>query len=80
MKNLKLAARAAKERTVINVSDVEVGKDLVVIAGPCSVESEAQMFASARAVWQRCGANMLWREPLSPGHHLMPFRGWACGD
>ena len=39
MKNLKLAARETKQRTVINISDVAVGRDFVVIAGPCSVES-----------------------------------------
>ena len=42
MKNLKLAVRQTKQRTVIKVSDVAVGRDFVVIAGPCSVESEEQ--------------------------------------
>ena len=49
MKNLKLASREKEERTVINVSDVEFGRDFVVIAGPCSVESEAQTIETARA-------------------------------
>ena len=35
MKNLKLvAARPDCQRSIINVQGVEVGKDLVVIAGP----------------------------------------------
>ena len=74
MKNLKLAARVAKERTVIKVSDVEVGKDLVVIAGPCSVESEAQMFASARAV-KDAGANMLRGGAFKPRTSPYAFQG-----
>jgi 3-deoxy-7-phosphoheptulonate synthase len=74
MKNLKLAARETKERTVIKVSDVEVGKDLVVIAGPCSVESEAQMFASARAV-KDAGANMLRGGAFKPRTSPYAFQG-----
>ncbi|MEE4601183.1 MAG: 3-deoxy-7-phosphoheptulonate synthase [Desulfobacteraceae bacterium] len=74
MKNLKLAARVTKERTVIKVSDVEVGKDLVVIAGPCSVESEAQMVASAQAV-KDAGANMLRGGAFKPRTSPYAFQG-----
>ncbi|MGD1972538.1 MAG: 3-deoxy-7-phosphoheptulonate synthase [Desulfobacterales bacterium] len=74
MKNLKLAARATKERTVIKISDVEVGKDLVVIAGPCSVESEAQMVASAQAV-KDAGANMLRGGAFKPRTSPYAFQG-----
>jgi len=74
MKNLKLAARVTNERTVIKVSDVEVGKDLVVIAGPCSVESEAQMVASARAV-KDAGANMLRGGAFKPRTSPYAFQG-----
>ncbi len=74
MKNLKLAARETKERTVIKVSDVEIGKNLVVIAGPCSVESEAQMFASAQAV-KDAGANMLRGGAFKPRTSPYAFQG-----
>ncbi len=74
MKNLKLAARATKEPTVIKISDVEVGKDLVVIAGPCSVESEAQMVASAQAV-KDAGANMLRGGAFKPRTSPYAFQG-----
>ena len=43
MKNLKLASQETEHRTVVKVSGVEIGRDFVVIAGPCSVESETQI-------------------------------------
>ena len=49
MTNLKLAAFNGdhKQRTVIDVDGVKVGKEFVVIAGPCSVESEEQTIKTA---------------------------------
>ena len=58
MKNLKLASQETEHRTVVKVSGVEIGCDFVVIAGPCSVESEAQILDTARAV-KSAGADML---------------------
>ena len=74
MKNLKLAVRGTEQRTVINVSDVAVGRDLVVIAGPCSVESEEQMLASARAV-KNAGADMLRGGAFKPRTSPYAFQG-----
>ena len=74
MKNLKLAVRDAKERTVINVSGVEIGRGLVVIAGPCSVESEEQMLESARAV-KTAGADMLRGGAFKPRTSPYAFQG-----
>jgi 3-deoxy-7-phosphoheptulonate synthase len=74
MKNLKLAVRDTKQRTVINVSDVAVGNDLVVIAGPCSIESEEQMFASAHAV-KEAGADMLRGGAFKPRTSPYAFQG-----
>ena len=48
MKNLRLAARETTNRTTVRVADVAVGRDFVVIAGPCSVESEEQIIETAR--------------------------------
>ena len=74
MKNLKLAVRETKQRTVINVSNVAVGRDLVVIAGPCSVESEEQMLESAKAV-KKAGADMLRGGAFKPRTSPYAFQG-----
>jgi len=58
MKNLKLTARGKTHRTVIDVDGVKIGEDLVVIAGPCSVETESQTIETAKTV-QAAGANMM---------------------
>jgi 3-deoxy-7-phosphoheptulonate synthase len=50
MKNLKLVSQETEQRTVVKVCGVEIGRDFVVIAGPCSVESEKQLLETARAV------------------------------
>jgi 3-deoxy-7-phosphoheptulonate synthase len=47
------------ENTVIKIGSVEIGgKDLVIIAGPCSVETEDQINQLALQV-KNSGANML---------------------
>jgi len=74
MKNLKLAVREAKHRTVIDVSGVKIGSGLVVIAGPCSVESEEQMIESARAV-KNAGADMLRGGAFKPRTSPYAFQG-----
>ena len=75
MKNLKLvAARPDCQRSVINVQGVEVGKDLVVIAGPCSVETERQTIETAIAV-KRAGANMLRGGAFKPRTSPYAFQG-----
>lgn len=49
-KSYKLASRAHKSKdTVIQVKEVPIGGDhFTVIAGPCAVESEAQIFSCAK--------------------------------
>src|SRR5688500_7512582 len=56
----KLVSRQLRQaRTVVDVRGVKVGGDeLVVIAGPCSVESEDQLMETAHAV-KAAGADML---------------------
>src|SRR5262249_13639781 len=53
----KLASRTFKqEPTVVTVGDVRIGGDeVIVMAGPCSAESEPQVRAAAAAV-RRAGA------------------------
>jgi 3-deoxy-7-phosphoheptulonate synthase len=74
MKNIKLAMREAEQRTIINIGDVEVGRDFTVIAGPCSVENEEQMFESARAV-KTAGADMLRGGAFKPRTSPYAFQG-----
>ena len=74
MKNLKLVARETKTRTVVKVSGVEIGRDFVVIAGPCSVESETQLLETARAV-KASGANMLRGGAFKPRTSPYAFQG-----
>lgn len=56
----KLVSRQVHpSRTVVNVGGVHIGgPEVVVIAGPCSVESEEQILSTARAV-KAAGAKML---------------------
>ncbi len=74
MKNLKLVARETKARTVVKVSGVEIGRDFVVIAGPCSVESETQLLETARAV-KAAGADMLRGGAFKPRTSPYAFQG-----
>ena len=64
------------ENTVIKVGNVSVGaKDLIVIAGPCSVESEEQIMQIARQV-KNYGAGMLRRGTVCEKLRSVFF----CGD
>jgi len=74
MKNLKLASRDSEMHTVIKVCDVDIGRDFVVIAGPCSVESEAQTIETAHAV-KAAGANMLRGGAFKPRTSPYAFQG-----
>ena len=77
MKNLKLAVRETKQRTTVNVSNVAFGRDFVVIAGPCSIESEFQIMETARAV-KSAGADMLRGgafKPRTSPYAFQVFRG-----
>jgi 3-deoxy-7-phosphoheptulonate synthase len=67
----KLVSREVKEEdTVIDVGGVKVGgRAIVVMAGPCSVESRDQILETARAV-KKAGASFLrggaWKPRTSP--------------
>ena len=74
MKNLKLTLRQTEQRTIVNVSNVAVGRDFTVIAGPCSVESEEQILESARAV-KAAGADMLRGGAFKPRTSPYAFQG-----
>ena len=75
MKNLKLSAsRPDGARTVIDVGGVKLGGDFVVIAGPCSVESEEQTLRTAEAV-AAAGAKMLRGGAFKPRTSPYAFQG-----
>jgi len=63
------------ENTVIKVGNVEVGgKELAIIAGPCSVESEEQIIEIAQKV-KKAGANMLRGGAFKPRTSPYSFQG-----
>ena len=74
MKNLKLAVRETTHRTIINVANLAFGRDFVVIAGPCSIESELQIMETARAV-KASGADMLRGGAFKPRTSPYAFQG-----
>ncbi|HWR52419.1 MAG TPA: 3-deoxy-7-phosphoheptulonate synthase [Bryobacteraceae bacterium] len=72
----KLASRAFRPGgTVVKIGDVEIGgNSIVVIAGPCSVESPEQMLAIAEQVG-RAGAKFIRGAAFKPGSSPYTFQG-----
>ncbi|HEX6880834.1 MAG TPA: 3-deoxy-7-phosphoheptulonate synthase, partial [Terriglobales bacterium] len=72
----KLVARQGRtSRTVVSVGDVRIGGDeIVIIAGPCSVESREQLFETAYAV-RDGGATMLRGGAYKPRTSPYEFQG-----
>jgi 3-deoxy-7-phosphoheptulonate synthase len=72
----KLASRAFRPQgTVIVLEDVRIGGDeVIVMAGPCSAESEQQVHASAAAV-KRAGAKILRGGAFKPRSSPYSFQG-----
>ena len=72
----KLASRTFKpENTVVTVGDVRVGGDeVIVMAGPCSAETEEQVELSAAAV-KRAGAKVLRGGAFKPRSSPYSFQG-----
>ncbi|MGK9476666.1 3-deoxy-7-phosphoheptulonate synthase [Melioribacter sp. OK-6-Me] len=72
----KLASRSFKEEnTIIKIKDVEIGNEkIVMMAGPCSVESEDQIFRLAETV-ARSGARILRGGAFKPRTSPYSFQG-----
>ena len=69
------AREAVPEGSVVDVGGVRLGdKRIVVIAGPCSVESEEQIIATARAV-KAAGASLLRGGAYKPRTSPYVFQG-----
>ena len=75
-KPYKLASKEFHpDPTIIKVRDIEIGgKELIVMAGPCSVESEEQILRVAEGVRER-GAKMLRGGAFKPRTSPYAFRG-----
>jgi len=72
----KLVSREVKpERTIVKVGQLEIGGgELVVIAGPCSVESREQTFAVAEAI-SRYGIKLFRGGAYKPRTSPYSFQG-----
>src|SRR5712671_1229930 len=72
----KLVSRQVKpERTIVNVGGVAIGgPGVVVIAGPCSVESREQLLETAHAI-KRAGATILRGGAYKPRTSPYDFQG-----
>src|SRR5688500_2418799 len=72
----KLASRTFKpENTIISIGDVRIGGDeVVVMAGPCSAETEEQVETTTAAV-KRAGAKVLRGGAFKPRSSPYSFQG-----
>ncbi len=76
LKPYKLCSREVKsEKTVVEVNGVKIGGNhIVVMAGPCSVESEEQIIGIAKTV-KAAGAHMLRGGAFKPRTSPYAFQG-----
>lgn len=76
MKPYKLAAHEFKESSsIVSIGGVTIGGNgIVVIAGPCAVENETQLFAAADVV-KKAGANILRGGAFKPRTSPFSFQG-----
>lgn len=72
----KLASHEFRpQKTVVKVGDIEIGAErLVVMAGPCAVESERQILETARTV-KEAGAKILRGGAFKPRTSPYSFQG-----
>ena len=66
---------ARREQTIVPVLDLQIGgDDFITMAGPCSVETEFQLMATATQV-QRAGASVLRGGAFKPRSSPYAFQG-----
>jgi 3-deoxy-7-phosphoheptulonate synthase len=71
----KVSRKSHVDDTIVNVNGVRVGgSEIVVIAGPCAVESREQLFETARSV-KIGGANILRGGAFKPRSSPYSFQG-----
>jgi 3-deoxy-7-phosphoheptulonate synthase len=76
MRPYKLVSREFRTKdTIVSIDGVEIGaRRIVVMAGPCAVESEAQLMQAAQAV-KECGASILRGGAFKPRTSPFSFQG-----
>ena len=62
------------EKTIIRVRDVVIGQEIVVMAGPCCIESEDQMLTTAHAC-KAAGARIIRGGAFKPSTSPYSFHG-----
>ena len=71
----RVSREAKPDGSVVNVAGVEAGgTEVVIIAGPCAVESQEQLFDTARAV-KKGGARILRGGAFKPRSSPYSFQG-----
>jgi 3-deoxy-7-phosphoheptulonate synthase len=71
----KVDLRSKPEGTIVNVGGVRIGgSEIVIIAGPCAVESQEQLFKTARTV-KSAGAKILRGGAFKPRSSPYNFQG-----
>ena len=71
----KVSLKTKPDATIVSVDGVKVGgSDIVIIAGPCAVESEEQLFKTARSVYSN-GARILRGGAFKPRSSPYSFQG-----
>lgn len=76
MKPYKLASREFKKKdSVVSIGGVDIGgRQVVVMAGPCAVESEQQLLDAARII-KKAGASVLRGGAFKPRTSPFSFQG-----
>jgi 3-deoxy-7-phosphoheptulonate synthase len=71
----RVSRKTKAEDTIVNISGVRIGgSEIVMIAGPCAVESEEQLFETARSV-KAGGAKILRGGAFKPRSSPYNFQG-----
>lgn len=71
----RVSRTSRPDDTIVNINEVKTGgSDIVIIAGPCAVESREQLFETARSV-KAGGANILRGGAFKPRSSPYNFQG-----
>ena len=67
--------QSSNHNTIVDVSGIRIGgEELVIMAGPCAVESKEQLLSTARIV-SKCGAHILRGGAFKPRSSPYSFQG-----
>ncbi len=71
----KLVSLQEKSKTIVDVNGTKIGgSEIIVIAGPCAVESKLQLFETARSVYSS-GAKIIRGGAFKPRSSPYSFQG-----